>query len=48
MVSQIRFSRYDLAECRLCGGFDHVSNHQYLLKKYSNIVDSFLVLNIED
>lgn len=39
---------YDLAKCRLCGGFDHIENHQYLLEKYPNIVDSFLVLNIED
>lgn len=39
---------YDITKYRLCGGFDHVLNHQYLLEQYPNIVDSFLVLDIED
>lgn len=39
---------YPNAITNLCGGFNHVSNHKYLLKKYPNISESFVVLNVDD
>lgn len=39
---------YPKAITNLCGGFDHISNHKYLLEKYPNIVESFVVLNVND